>query len=92
MNYNQDFEINKIAFNNSGLNSIQSHYFVSENWPIVYILNNNGISQAYVGETIDTNSRIATHLQTTSKSQLQEAHLISSKKFIKKRLSLFFYV
>ncbi len=83
MNFNQDFEINKIAFNNSGLNSIQSHYFVSENWPIVYILNNNGISQAYVGETIDTNSRIATHIQTTSKSQLQEAHLISSRKFNK---------
>jgi DUF2075 family protein len=83
MNYNQDFEINKIAFNNNGLNSIQSQYFVSENWPIVYILNNNGVSQAYVGETIDTNSRIFTHLQTPSKSHLQEAHLISSKKFNK---------
>lgn len=83
MNYNQDFEIKKIAFNNNGLNSIQSQYFVSENWPIVYILNNNGVSQAYVGETIDTNSRIFTHLQTPSKSHLQEAHLISSKKFNK---------
>lgn len=82
-NYNQDFEINKIAFNNNGLNSIQSQYFVSENWPIVYILNNNGVSQAYVGETIDTNSRIFTHLQTPSKSHLQEAHLISSRKFNK---------
>lgn len=83
MNYNQDFEIKKIAFNNNGLNSIQSQYFVSENWPIVYILNNNGVSQAYVGETIDTNSRIFTHLQTPSKSHFQEAHLISSKKFNK---------
>ena len=83
MNYNQDFEINKIAFNNNGLNSIQSHYFVSENWPVVYVLNNNGINQAYVGETIDTNSRIFTHLQTPSKSHLQEAHLISSRKFNK---------
>ncbi|MDP4913304.1 MAG: DUF2075 domain-containing protein [Saprospiraceae bacterium] len=83
MNYNQDFEINKIAFNNNGLNSIQSQYFVSENWPVVYILNNNGVSQAYVGETIDTNSRIFTHLQTPSKSHLQEAHLISSRKFNK---------
>jgi DUF2075 family protein len=83
MNYNQDFEINNIAFNNIGLNSIQSQYFVSENWPVVYILNNNGVSQAYVGETIDTNSRIFTHLQTPSKSHLQEAHLISSRKFNK---------
>jgi uncharacterized protein len=83
MSYSQDFEINKIAFNNNGLNSIQSKYFVSENWPVVYILNNNGVSQAYVGETIDTNSRIFTHLQTPSKSHLQEAHLISSRKFNK---------
>jgi len=83
MNYNQDFEINKIAFTYNGLNSIQSQYFVSQNWPIVYILNNNGVSHAYVGETIDTNSRIFTHLQTPAKSHLQEAHLISSRKFNK---------
>ncbi len=83
MNYNQDFEISKIEFNNRGLNSIQSQYFVTENWPIVYILNCNGVSQAYVGETIDTNSRIFAHLQSPSKSHLQEAHLISSKKFNK---------
>lgn len=83
MSYNQDFEISKISFNSNGLVSIQSQYFVTENWPIVYILNNNGISQAYVGETIDTNSRISTHLQTSSKKHLQEAHLISSKKFNK---------
>jgi DUF2075 family protein/predicted GIY-YIG superfamily endonuclease/DNA replication protein DnaC len=83
MNFNQDFEINKIAFDNNGLNAIQSQYFVSENWPIVYILNNNGVSQAYVGETIDTHYRISTHLQTPSKSHLKEAHLISSRKFNK---------
>jgi uncharacterized protein len=83
MSYNQDFEISKIEFNNQGLDSIQSQYFVIENWPIVYILNDNGISQAYVGETIDTNSRIIAHIQSPSKSQLQEAHLISSKKFNK---------
>jgi len=58
MNYNQDFEINKIEFNNNGLNSIQLQYFVADNWPIVYILNNEGVKQAYVGETTDTNSRM----------------------------------
>lgn len=83
MSYNQDFEINKIAFSNEGLNSIQAQYFLSDNWPIVYILNNNVVKQAYVGETIDANSRISTHLQAPSKSHLKEAHLISSKKFNK---------
>lgn len=67
MNFKQDFEINKIEFSNSGINSVQSEYFISENWPIVYILNNNGIKQAYVGETIDTNSRMFSHLQSKTK-------------------------
>ena len=31
MNFKQDFEINKIEFNNSGINSVQSEYFISEN-------------------------------------------------------------
>lgn len=83
MNYNQDFEINKIEFNNNGLNSIQLQYFVADNWPIVYILNNEGVKQAYVGETTDTNSRMFSHLQSQSKKHLKEAHFISSKKFNK---------
>lgn len=83
MNYNQDFEINKIEFNNNGLNSIQLQYFVADNWPIVYILNNEGVKQAYVGETTDTNSRMFSHLQSQSKKLLKEAHFISSKKFNK---------
>jgi hypothetical protein len=83
MSSNHDFEINNIEFNNNGLNSIQSKYFVIENWPIVYIINNNGVSHAYVGETFDTNKRIFTHLQTPSKSHLKEVYLISSRKFNK---------
>jgi DUF2075 family protein/predicted GIY-YIG superfamily endonuclease len=83
MNYNQDFEINRIDFSNNGLNSIQLQYFVADNWPIVYILKNEGFKQAYVGETTDTNSRMISHLKSQSKNHLKEAHFISSKKFNK---------
>lgn len=83
MNYNLEFEISRIAFNNNGINSIQQAYFVVDNWPVVYILNDNGDSKAYVGETIDTQYRIFTHLQSSSKKNLKEVHLISSKKFNK---------
>jgi len=82
-NFKQDFEINKIEFSSNGLTSVQSEYFIAENWPIVYVLNNNGIKQAYVGETTDTNSRMFSHLQSKSKYHLNEAHFISSKKFNK---------
>ncbi len=83
MSYNKEYEINSIQFSNEGLNSIQLEYFLRENWPVVYILNNNKLNEAYVGETIDTNSRISTHLQTKSKKHLKVANIISSKKLNK---------
>lgn len=83
MSYNQDFDIKQIAFSGNGINNIQSEYYVKENWPVVYILNDNGINKAYVGETVDTNNRLFTHLQSPTKRKLKEAHLISSKKFNK---------
>lgn len=83
MNYNSDFEIKRISFDQAGLSSVQSEYFVAENWPVVYILNDNGQKLAYVGETVDATSRLNNHLQTQEKKKLKEAHLISSKKFNK---------
>ena len=83
MNFNSDFEINRINFNNNGITSIQQYYFVAENWPVVYILNDDGVKKAYVGETTDTTSRMSSHLQSKSKKELKEAHLISSTKFNK---------
>lgn len=83
MNYNSDFEIKRIPFDQPGLSSVQSEYFVAENWPVVYILNDNGQKLAYVGETVDTTSRLNNHLQTKEKKKLKEAHLIASKKFNK---------
>lgn len=83
MNYKRDFEISKINFTAEGIDTIQSEYFVSENWPIVYILNDNGVKKAYIGETVDAYQRMSTHLKTKDKSNLKEAHFISSKKFNK---------
>lgn len=81
--YKDDFEINKIKFDADGIEEIQDTYFVSEKWPIVYILNDNGVRQAYIGETIDAYSRLSTHLNTSGKSQLKQAHIISSRTFNK---------
>ena len=82
-NSKPDFEINKIEFSHRGLDLIQSEYFLADNWPIVYILNSEGVKQAYVGETTDANSRMFAHLQSKGKNHLKEAHFISSKKFNK---------
>lgn len=79
----KDFEINKIQFSKDAINSIEDKYFVSENWPIVYILNHNGKAEAYVGETTDTKERMLSHIQNPKKKHLKEAHFISSRKFNK---------
>jgi DUF2075 family protein/predicted GIY-YIG superfamily endonuclease len=83
MSFNTDFEINRIEFNNSGINSIKQFSFVEENWPVVYILNDNSIKKAYIGETIDINSRMSSHLNAIAKKEFKEAHFISSNKFNK---------
>ncbi len=83
MSYRADFEINPIQFSNNGLNSIQEQFFVTDNWPVVYILNDNNIKKAYIGETTDTNSRMLAHLASSTKKGLSEAHFISSNKFNK---------
>lgn len=82
MNYKRDFEINSTTFNKDGMDLMQSQYFISENWPIVYILKDKR-THAYVGETIDANSRMMAHMQSVERKKLMEAHFISSKKFNK---------
>lgn len=83
MNYSNEFEINKFDFNHKGLKEIQSEYFIVENWPVVYILSHNGVKKAYVGETINTQGRMEAHLYSDKKNILEEALIISSKKFNK---------
>ena len=82
MSFSRDFEINSTNFSKDGMESIQSQYFIHENWPVVYILKDQR-THAYVGETIDANARILAHLQNGERKQLKEAYFISSKKFNK---------
>lgn len=77
------FAINRFHFNESVFTAIQDFPKVKENWPLVYILSENGQKLAYVGETADTFSRMAAHLAHSAKQKLKELHLISSDTFNK---------
>ena len=52
-------------------------------WPIVYIINDKNLKEAYIGETTDGISRISSHLKNDKKSKLTELRLISSNLFNK---------
>lgn len=78
-----DFAIRRYSFNESLFSEIQDFPKVKENWPLVYILSENGQRLAYVGETADAFSRMSAHLSHSAKQKLKELHLISSDTFNK---------
>ncbi|MBQ0018188.1 MAG: DUF2075 domain-containing protein [Clostridiales bacterium] len=73
-----DFNINV----NDELKNIR-HYGkdVGENWPVVYILNNQ--KEAYVGETHHASVRMAQHLSNAERRKLTEIRIITDKDFNK---------
>ncbi len=83
MNLHNDFIINKFEFNPGVIDKFQNLHYAKDLWPIVYILSDGNIKEAYVGETTDTYARITTHLKSKSKSKLTAVHLITSGKFNK---------
>lgn len=77
------FEIKKYDFDHKSLSEIQGNHFVSGLWPLVYILSDGNVKEAYVGETTDAMSRMATHLKNNTKNKLTTVHLVTSNKFNK---------
>jgi len=77
------FEIKKYDFNSTLISSFDDNKHAKGLWPLVYILTNGKIKEAYVGETTDAISRMTTHLKNNNKSKLTAVHLITSQKFNK---------
>lgn len=80
---NNLFEIRRYDFNKGLLEKINDNHYVDGLWPLVYILSDGDIKEAYVGETTDALSRMSTHLKNSSKNKLTAVQLITSDKFNK---------
>lgn len=78
-----NFEIKRYDFTPKVFNDLQNAHYAKDLWPIVYVLSDGNVKEAYVGETTDTYSRLSNHLKTDAKSKLSVVHLISSEKFNK---------
>lgn len=83
MNLNNDFVVNRYDFNSNLYNEFQNIHYAKDLWPIVYILSDGSIKEAYVGETTDTYARMNSHLKNNAKNKLTAVHLITSEKFNK---------
>jgi len=77
------FEVKRYDFSSNLYNEIHNLHYAKDLWPIVYILSDGAIKEAYVGETTDTYSRMSIHLNNNTKKKLTAVHLITSKVFNK---------
>lgn len=77
------FEIRRYDFTSGLFTDFQNLHYARDLWPIVYILSDGSIKEAYVGETTDTYARMSSHLKSNEKNKLSAVHLITSEKFNK---------
>lgn len=83
MSLSNSFEVKRYDFNHSIFAEFENVHSAKAFWPIVYILTDGNIKEAYVGETTDTYARMTNHLKSSSKNKLTAVHLITSEKFNK---------
>lgn len=79
---NAAFKIERHNFDIYNIESLEN-YYANNLWPIVYLLSDELIKEAYVGETTDATFRLKTHLKNNKKNKLTTFRLISSEKFNK---------
>jgi DUF2075 family protein/predicted GIY-YIG superfamily endonuclease/SOS-response transcriptional repressor LexA len=83
MSQNPVFSIKKFDFDFSLISDFNNIHYVKDLWPVVYILSDGNVNEAYVGETTDAYARMSSHLKNNLKNKLSAVHLISSEKFNK---------
>lgn len=83
MNSEQQYSVKELTFSADNLPLLDNDYFAKDFWPVVYILSDGNVKEAYVGETTDAYARLNTHLKNNQKRKLSSVHLITSKKFNK---------
>ena len=77
------FQILNHEFDKSISDKIKSNRFISDLWPLVYIISDGKNREAYIGETTDASSRMLAHLKNNDKKRLSSIHLITSEVFNK---------
>ncbi|MEZ7506056.1 DNA/RNA helicase domain-containing protein [Flavobacterium sp. Arc2] len=83
MSQNPVFSIKKFDFDSSLVSEFNNIHYVKDLWPVVYILSDGNVNEAYVGETTDAYARMSSHLKNNIKNKLSAVHLISSERFNK---------
>ena len=81
MKLENDFVINRYDFNSTMFGEFHNIHYAKDLWPIVYILSDGTIKEAYVGETTDTYARMNNHLKNNA--NIEVPHIIEVLKMLK---------
>jgi len=76
-----DYELVDFVFSQNSLQAWASSSDLSDNWPVVYTLSNS--KEIYIGETLNTRSRVHQHLASASKDALTRVMVVVNRKFNK---------
>ena len=76
-------EIHPYQFSNKGSGEYALNQYMANSWPVVYIIKNEKIGEAYVGESANAINRMKNHLSNKERLRLNELLVISCDKFNK---------
>jgi len=79
----QSVQINKYAFSKEGAVEYTLNTYMKNAWPIVYIIKNDALMEAYVGESTNAIHRMQNHLANPDRLKLKDLLVISCDKFNK---------
>jgi len=81
--FEDTLEITPYSFDKKSIEKITENVYVKNLWPLIYIISNNALGEAYVGESTNALSRMQNHLNNSERKNLITLHLITCDKFNK---------
>ena len=76
-------QINKYSFSKAGSAEYVLNTYMNNSWPIVYIIKDDAIGEAYIGESTNAINRMKNHLSNEERNKLGDLLIISCDKFNK---------
>lgn len=76
-------EINKYSFSKAGSAEYVLNTYMNNLWPVVYIIKDDTIGEAYIGESTNAINRMKNHLANEDRKKLADLLIISCDKFNK---------
>ena len=81
--FTRSLQINKYSFSKAGAEEFSLNNYMKNSWPVVYIIKDEDLKEAYVGESINAINRMKNHLENDERTKLKDLLVIGCDKFNK---------